>query len=69
MTDMAKPGPHLPAHANASVHKRIMDDLKNMTSQEFLKTLVQSQICTQDGKLTDYYAGETESEDSGNTTR
>lgn len=53
----------LPPHANAAVHKRIMERLATMTPEEFLATLVRSGICTPDGKLTEHYAGVTEGDD------
>jgi hypothetical protein len=71
---MAKPEPHrlpndheamhLPPHANAEVHKRIMAHLSAMTPEEFLATLVRSGICTPDGKLTEQYVGDADVPDA-----
>jgi hypothetical protein len=54
----------LPPHANAEVHKQVMHHLATMTREEFVASLVRSGICTPDGKLTEYYAGDAEEDKS-----
>ncbi len=40
---------------NKKIHKQIMEQLKNMTPEEFLQTLVDAGIYTKKGNLTEYY--------------
>jgi hypothetical protein len=42
-------------HINAEPHRRAMERLKNMTSEEIFNTAVQAGIYTPNGKLTEYY--------------
>jgi hypothetical protein len=50
----------LPPHPNAAVHQRIMEDLRKMTPEEFLQSLIEAGICTPDGELAPYYRGESD---------
>jgi hypothetical protein len=45
-----------PPHANAAVHKKIMQDLRRMTPKEVLQVAIEAGIYTPDGKLTEPYA-------------
>ncbi len=44
-----------PPHANASVHRRVMERLESMSPREFLAFSVEAGIHTPDGKLTAPY--------------
>lgn len=55
---------HLPPHANAEVHARIMADLQGMTPAEFMVSLIQAGICAPDGNLTEHYAPQNEAPDA-----
>jgi hypothetical protein len=66
MTEHHSPLPFvLPPHANAEVHKRLMEDLDRMTPAEFFETLVRAGIYTPEGELTEHYrSGPSEPSDS-----
>jgi hypothetical protein len=51
----------LPPHANAEVHKRIMEKLARMSADEIFETAVRAGIYTPDGRLTEHYAEEPDS--------
>jgi hypothetical protein len=42
-------------HRNAAVHAQIMEFLRTCTPAEFKASLVESGVCTPDGKLTEHY--------------
>ena len=46
----------LPAHANAAAHKRLMEELKQMTPQQVFLSAVEAGIYAQDGSLKEPYA-------------
>jgi hypothetical protein len=52
------PGLRLHPHANAEVHKHIMADLKGMTREEFVQSLVDAGIVSPAGELTEHYRDE-----------
>ena len=53
-----------PPHANAEVHKLIMEEWKRMTPAEALESLVHAGICTPDGELTEPYRDDPEPRDA-----
>ena len=57
-----RPPYRLPPLPHAAAHERVMERLRTMTPEEFLASLVRSGICTPDGKLTPFYAGEPEAD-------
>ncbi|PTL75815.1 hypothetical protein DAT35_53200 [Vitiosangium sp. GDMCC 1.1324] len=50
----------LQPHADEEIHERLMAKLKRMTPHEIFLTSVRAGIHTPEGKLTPYYAGETD---------
>ena len=44
-----------PPHANAEVHRRIMEKLSKMTKEQLAQTVVDAGICTPEGELTEHY--------------
>ena len=47
-----------PPHENAVSHAAVMKALRGMSKAELVKTLVDAEICTADGKLTPPYRGD-----------
>ncbi len=45
-----------PPHANAKIHRKIMAELRKMTSEEIFQTWVEAGIYYPDGKLNKHYS-------------
>jgi hypothetical protein len=48
----------IPPHANAESHRKLMEQLRKMTSAEVLQTAIDAGIYNEDGSLTEQFGGE-----------
>lgn len=44
-----------PPHQNAEVHRQVMDEIRAMTKEQFVKSTIEAGIYTPDGQLTAPY--------------